>query len=134
MRFIQLYHRGWDHHGGVKRSMEITAGEVDRPTGALLTDLARRGLLEDTLVIWGGEFGRTPMGQGSGRDHHIKGFSLWLAGGGIAGGTSYGATDELGYAAVDRPVHVTTCTRRCCTCSGSTTSGSCSASRVGTTA
>jgi arylsulfatase A-like enzyme len=79
---------------------------VDQATGALLTDLARRGLLEDTLVIWGGEFGRTPMAQGNGRDHHIKGFSLWLAGGGIAGGTSYGGTDELGYAAVDRPVHV----------------------------
>jgi uncharacterized protein (DUF1501 family) len=106
VRFIQLYHRGWDHHGGIKRSMEITAREVDQATGALLTDLARRGLLEDTLVIWGGEFGRTPMAQGNGRDHHIKGFSLWLAGGGIAGGTSYGGTDELGYAAVDRPVHV----------------------------
>jgi hypothetical protein len=106
VRFIQLYHRGWDHHGGIKRSMEVTAREVDQATGALLTDLARRGLLEDTLVIWGGEFGRTPMAQGNGRDHHIKGFSLWLAGGGIAGGTSYGGTDELGYAAVDRPVHV----------------------------
>ncbi len=106
VRFIQLYHRAWDHHGAVKRSMEITAGEVDRASGALIRDLKRRGLLEDTLVLWGGEFGRTPMGQGDGRDHHIKGFSLWLAGGGIRGGMSYGATDDFGYHAVDRPVHV----------------------------
>jgi uncharacterized protein (DUF1501 family) len=106
VRFIQLYHRGWDHHGGIKRSMEITAKEVDQATGALLEDLDRRGLLEDTIVLWGGEFGRTPMGQGDGRDHHIKGFSVWMAGGGIRGGTSYGATDELGYAASVDPVHV----------------------------
>ena len=106
VRFIQLYHRGWDHHGGIKRSMEITAKEVDRATGALLADLDRRGLLEDTIVLWGGEFGRTPMGQGDGRDHHIKGFSVWMAGGGIRGGTSYGETDELGYAASVDPVHV----------------------------
>jgi len=106
VRFIQLYHRGWDHHGGVKRSMEITAKEVDQATGALLTDLDRRGMLEDTLILWGGEFGRTPMGQGDGRDHHIKGFSCWMAGGGIQGGVSYGETDELGYAAVKDVVHV----------------------------
>jgi len=106
VRFVQLYHRAWDHHGGVKRSIEITAEEVDRATAALITDLARRGLLEDTLVIWGGEFGRTPMGQGNGRDHHIKGFSIWMAGGGIRGGHSHGATDELGYAAVEDVVTV----------------------------
>lgn len=106
VRFIQLYHRGWDHHGGVKRNMEITAKEVDQASGALIRDLKRRGMLEDTLVMWGGEFGRTPMGQGNGRDHHIKGFSMFMAGGGIQGGTSYGATDEFGYHAVDRPVHV----------------------------
>ncbi len=106
VRFVQLYHRAWDHHNAVKSSMEITAKEVDQATGALLADLERRGLLEDTLVIWGGEFGRTPMGQGSGRDHHIRGFSMWLAGGGIRGGHAYGATDELGYAAVVDPVHV----------------------------
>ena len=106
VRFIQLYHRGWDHHGGIKRNMEITAKEVDQATGALLADLDRRGLLEDTIVLWGGEFGRTPMGQGDGRDHHIKGFSVWMAGGGIRGGTSYGETDELGYAASVDPVHV----------------------------
>lgn len=106
VRFIQLYHRAWDHHGAIKKSMEITAKEVDQATGALLIDLERRGLLEDTLVIWGGEFGRTPMGQGDGRDHHIKGYSMWLAGGGIRGGQSYGSTDELGYGAVLKPVHV----------------------------
>lgn len=107
VRFIQLYHRGWDHHGGVKESIKNTAGEVDRPCMALLTDLKQRGLLKDTLVIFGGEFGRTPMAQGNGRDHHIKGFSYWLAGGGIKPGITYGATDELGYNAVENvvPVH-----------------------------
>lgn len=106
VRFIQLYHRGWDHHGGIKKGTETTAKLVDRGTMALVADLKQRGLLDDTLVIWGGEFGRTPMAQGSGRDHHIKGFSTWLAGGGIQPGTTYGATDELGYAAVDNPVHI----------------------------
>lgn len=106
VRFIQLYHRGWDHHGGVKKGVETTAGLVDQGTTALLTDLKQRGMLKDTLVIWGGEFGRTPMAQGSGRDHHIKGFSLWTAGGGVRGGTSFGATDEFGYNAVENRVHV----------------------------
>lgn len=106
VRFIQLYHRGWDHHGGVKKGVETTAGLVDQGTSALVKDLRQRGMLDDTLVIWGGEFGRTPMAQGSGRDHHIKGFSMWMAGGGIRGGTRYGATDELGYAAVEKPMHV----------------------------
>jgi hypothetical protein len=106
VRFIQLYHRGWDHHGGVKRGVEVTAGHVDRASAALITDLKERGMLEDTLVIWGGEFGRTPMAQGDGRDHHIKGFSMWMAGGGIRPGTSHGATDELGYNAVDNVVSV----------------------------
>ena len=108
-RFIHLYHRGWDHHGDLARYMDICCGLTDRPTWALITDLKQRGLLEDTLVIWGGEFGRTPMFQGkggAGRDHHIKGFSMWMAGGGIKGGTSYGSTDELGYHAVDDVVHV----------------------------
>ena len=98
--FVHLYHRGWDHHGGLANYMKICCGLTDRPTWALLTDLKQRGLLEDTLVIWGGEFGRTPMFQGkggAGRDHHIKGFSMWMAGGGIKGGVSHGATDELGY-------------------------------------
>ena len=106
VRFIQLYHRGWDHHGNVKGNMVTTANEVDQATAALITDLKQRGLLEDTLVVWGGEFGRTPMAQGSGRDHHIRGFSLFMAGGGIKGGISYGGTDDFGYHAVDRPFHV----------------------------
>jgi uncharacterized protein (DUF1501 family) len=106
VRFIQLYHRAWDHHGGIKRSIEITAKEVDQASAALITDLKQRGMLDDTLVIWGGEFGRTPMAQGNGRDHHIKGFSIWMAGGGIKPGISYGQTDELGYNAVKDVVHV----------------------------
>lgn len=107
VRFIQLYHQDWDHHAGVKQNIPWKAEEVDRATAALITDLKQRGMLEDTLVVWGGEFGRTPMSQGSdGRDHHIKGFSFVLAGGGIKGGISYGMTDDLGYAAVENPVAV----------------------------
>jgi uncharacterized protein DUF1501 len=106
VRFVQLYHRGWDHHGGVKNGVKTTAGLVDKATAALVKDLKERGMLEDTLIVWGGEFGRTPMAQGDGRDHHIKGFSIWLAGAGIKGGMSYGNTDELGYNAVENPVHV----------------------------
>lgn len=109
VRFIHLYHRGWDHHGGLEKYMDICCGLTDKPTWALLTDLKERGMLEDTLVVWGGEFGRTPMFQGkggAGRDHHIKGFSMWMAGGGVKGGVSHGATDELGYHAVDDVVHV----------------------------
>jgi len=101
VRFIQVYHRAWDHHGGIKRAMEVTAKEVDQASAALIKDLKQRGMLDDTLVLWGGEFGRTPMAQGSGRDHHIKGFSCFLAGGGVQGGVTYGATDELGYNAVE---------------------------------
>ncbi|QEG01711.1 hypothetical protein Mal15_57890 [Stieleria maiorica] len=106
VRFIQLYHRGWDHHGGVKAGVAKTAELVDRGTAALVHDLKQRGMLDETLIVWGGEFGRTPMAQGSGRDHHIKGFSMWMAGGGIRRGTSYGATDEFGYNAVENKVHV----------------------------
>ncbi len=107
VRFIQLYHRDWDHHSAVKPNIALKAEEVDRPTAALIQDLKQRGMLEDTLVIWGGEFGRTPMSQGGdGRDHHIKGFSFLLAGGGVKGGISYGSTDDLGYAAVENPVSV----------------------------
>jgi hypothetical protein len=109
VRFIQLYHRGWDHHGGLEKYMKICCGLTDKPTHALLTDLKQRGMLDETLIVWGGEFGRTPMFQGkggAGRDHHIKGFSMWMAGGGIKGGTSYGATDELGYHSVKDIVHV----------------------------
>jgi hypothetical protein len=109
VRFIQLYHRGWDHHGDLAKYMNVCCGATDRATWALLTDLKRRGLLDDTLIVWGGEFGRTPMFQGKGgpgRDHHIKGFSVWLAGAGVKGGISYGATDELGYNAVENKTHV----------------------------
>jgi hypothetical protein len=107
VRFIQLYHRDWDHHAGVKTGIEFKAQEVDRATAALIRDLKQRGLLDDTLVVWGGEFGRTPMSQGGdGRDHHIKGFSYVLAGGGVKGGMTYGATDELGYEAVEDKVAV----------------------------
>jgi hypothetical protein len=107
VRFIQLYHRDWDHHSSLKPGFEYKAKEVDRATAALINDLKQRDMLKDTLVIWGGEFGRTPMSQGgTGRDHHIKGFSYMLAGGGIKGGISYGATDDLGYAAVENPVSV----------------------------
>jgi hypothetical protein len=97
VRFIQLYHRDWDHHGNIKNDIPVVAKEIDQGCYALISDLKQRGMLDDTLVVWAGEFGRTPMAQGNGRDHHIKGFSMWLAGGGIRGGITHGATDELGY-------------------------------------
>lgn len=107
VRFIQLYHRDWDHHNNVKDNMVFKAEETDQATAALIADLKQRGMLDETLVIWGGEFGRTPMSQGgSGRDHHIKGFSFMLAGGGIKKGLAYGSTDDLGYAAVENPVSI----------------------------
>jgi hypothetical protein len=106
VRFIQLYHRGWDHHGDIKKGSAFTANLVDQGTAALIKDLKQRGMLDETLIIWGGEFGRTPMAQGDGRDHHIMGFSTFLAGGGIRGGMTYGATDELGYESVENHVHV----------------------------
>jgi hypothetical protein len=101
VRFIQLYHRAWDHHGEIEKDMPVAAKDVDQASAALVADLKQRGLLEDTLIIWGGEFGRTPMGQGTGRDHHINAFSVWLAGGGIKAGLTYGQTDELGYRYID---------------------------------
>jgi hypothetical protein len=110
VRFIQLYHRGWDHHNGLQKFMGICAGLCDRGTAALIADLKQRSMLDDTLIVWGGEFGRTPMAQSdkgdTGRDHHMRAFSMFLAGGGIRGGTTYGATDDLGYHAVEKPVHV----------------------------
>ena len=109
-RFIHLYHRGWDHHGDLERYMKICSGLCDHPSAVLVKDLKARGMLDDTLVIWGGEFGRTPMFQGkgsaAGRDHHIRAFSMWLAGGGIKGGITHGETDELGYNAIKDRVHV----------------------------
>ena len=107
VRFIQLYHRDWDHHGQLKTNIAFKAEEVDKPTAALISDLKQRGMLDDTLIVWGGEFGRTPMSQsGDGRDHHIKGFSFFMAGGGIKPGITYGSTDEFGYAAEENPVSV----------------------------
>ncbi len=110
VRFIQLYHRGWDHHDGIEKYMQICTDLTDRPTYALIQDLKQRGMLDDTLVIWGGEFGRTPMSQTSkgapGRDHHMRCFSMWMAGGGIKGGTSYGSSDVLGYFPEEKPTHV----------------------------
>ena len=107
VRFIQLYHKDWDHHGEVKQGVEFKAAEIDRACMALITDLKQRDMLKDTLIVWAGEFGRTPMSQGgSGRDHHNAGFTIWMCGGGIRPGMVYGATDELGYAAVDSPVDV----------------------------
>jgi hypothetical protein len=107
VRFIQLYHKDWDHHGGLKQGIEFKAAEVDRACMALITDLKQRDMLKDTLIVWAGEFGRTPMSQGGdGRDHHNAGFTVWLCGGGIKSGLVYGATDELGYTAVDKPVDV----------------------------
>ena len=113
VRFVQLYHTDWDHHGNLDtnlgKPLEDICREVDRPSAALVADLKERGLLDRTLVIWGGEFGRTPMGEPRdviGRDHHIEGYTMWLAGGGIRGGQTIGATDELGYYAVEDRVHV----------------------------
>jgi hypothetical protein len=107
VRFIQLYHRDWDHHGNLKNDIALKAEEVDRPTAALIRDLKSLGMLDETLIVWGGEFGRTPMSQGgNGRDHHMKAFSIFLAGGGVRGGITLGATDELGYNAVENVVTV----------------------------
>lgn len=112
VRFVQLYHRGWDHHGNLPAEIARTCQNTDKASAALIHDLKQRGLLDDTLVIWGGEFGRTPMNQGDmadgnyGRDHHMKAFSIWMAGGGIKPGMTLGSTDELGYNAVDDVVSV----------------------------
>jgi hypothetical protein len=112
VRFVQLYHLGWDQHTDLPREIESQCRDTDQASAALITDLKRRGLLEDTLVIWGGEFGRTNYSQGSltatnyGRDHHPRCFTIWLAGAGIKAGISYGETDEFGYNIVKDPVHV----------------------------
>jgi hypothetical protein len=113
VRFVQIYSGGghqqesWDAHNGMAENLLIHGSEIDRPIAALLTDLMQRGLLEETLIVWGGEFGRQPVVQGTdGRDHNPKGFTYWLAGGGVKGGTSYGETDELGHAAAVNPRHI----------------------------
>ncbi|MFO0902228.1 MAG: DUF1501 domain-containing protein [Pirellulales bacterium] len=112
VRFIQLYHRGWDHHGSVPRDLPLQCQDVDQAQAALLADLRQRGLLDETLVVWGGEFGRTVYGQGKlertqyGRDHHPRCFSIWLAGGGVKRGVTYGRTDEFSYNVAENPLTV----------------------------
>ena len=112
VRFVQLYHTNWDHHGGpenLEGALEQVTREVDQPAAALVQDLRQRGLLDDTLVIWGGEFGRTPLGERRGtigRDHHVEGFTMWFAGGGVKAGAVIGATDDLGFGVTEQKVHV----------------------------
>jgi hypothetical protein len=115
VRFVQVYSGGnhndanWDAHGDLKKNHDMHAGETDQPVAGLLKDLKQRGLLDQTLIVWGGEFGRQPTAEyveGTGRDHNAYGFTMWLAGGGIKGGISYGKTDELGAAAVENRLHV----------------------------
>jgi uncharacterized protein (DUF1501 family) len=113
VRFVQVYHSGWDHHSNVKQGIQRQCQQTDQACAALLTDLKQRGMLEDTLVVWGGEFGRTPMveasaalGRNKGRDHHPQAFSMWLAGGGIKNGQTIGKTDELGFHPTEDSIHV----------------------------
>jgi uncharacterized protein (DUF1501 family) len=113
VRFVQLYDTNWDHHGGptenLEKHMPLKSKDIDQASAALVKDLKQRGLLDDTIVIWGGEFGRTPMGEvreSTGRNHHIDAFTMWFAGGGFKGGVTYGQTDEFGFGAVENPVHV----------------------------
>jgi hypothetical protein len=113
VRFVQVYSGGghndqnWDAHGDVNKNHELHCQETDKPIAGLIQDLASRGLLDETLIVWCGEFGRTPTAQGgTGRDHNPRGFSAWMAGGGIKGGQTYGATDDFGFAAVENKVHV----------------------------
>ena len=112
VQFVQLYHQGWDHHGSLPGGIKNQCRQTDQPSAALVKDLKRRGLLEDTLVIWGGEFGRTNYCQGKltktnfGRDHHPRCFSFWMAGAGVKAGTSYGTTDDYGYNIIENKVHV----------------------------
>lgn len=113
VRFINIYHEGWDAHSDVSGNLKKNCGETDQASAALVTDLKQRGLLDDTLVVWGGEFGRTPMvesnvglGRSLGRDHHPQAYTMWMAGGGIKPGLSYGATDDLGFHVAENPVHI----------------------------
>jgi Protein of unknown function (DUF1501) len=113
VRFVNLYHEGWDHHSDVAGGLKNQCGQTDRASAALVKDLKRRGLLDDTLIVWGGEFGRTPMvesnatlGRSLGRDHHPQAFTMWMAGGGIKAGLTMGATDDLGFHVTEDPVHV----------------------------
>jgi arylsulfatase A-like enzyme len=112
VRCIQLFHMGWDHHGGLPKAIRGQCKDVDQPTAALIADLRQRGLLEDTLIVWGGEFGRTIYSQGKlsetsyGRDHHPRCFTIFMAGAGVKKGFSYGATDDYCYNITENPVHV----------------------------
>ncbi|HEY3897060.1 MAG TPA: DUF1501 domain-containing protein [Chthoniobacter sp.] len=108
VRFVQIFHEAWDHHGGLTKGLKEQCGKTDQASAALIKDLKQRGLLEDTLIIWGGEFGRTPMVQGGndGRDHHPNAFTMWMAGGGLKPGLVLGESDEFGFNAVKDPVHV----------------------------
>jgi arylsulfatase A-like enzyme len=112
VRFVQLFHRGWDQHENIPTTLPGQCRDTDQPSAALILDLERRGLLDDTLVIWGGEFGRTAYCQGKlthdnyGRDHHGRAYTVWLAGGGVAGGVEHGETDDFCYNVVASPVHV----------------------------
>jgi arylsulfatase A-like enzyme len=112
VRFTQLYHRGWDQHNTLPKRLREQCADTDQPSAALVLDLKQRGLLEDTLVVWGGEFGRTVYSQGKiekdnyGRDHHGRCFTVWMAGGGVKSGLSYGETDDYGYNIVNNPVHI----------------------------
>jgi hypothetical protein len=107
VRFVQIFLRGWDHHGGLTRDMPLQCGDIDHACFGLIRDLKQRGLLDETLVVWGGEFGRTPAAQGTdGRNHNNRGFSMWMAGGGIKGGLAYGKTDDYGATAVENPMHM----------------------------
>jgi len=109
---VQILHRGWDQHGDLPREIRAQCKDIDQPTAALIKDLKQRGLLKDTLVVWGGEFGRTVYSQGKlakddyGRDHHPRNFCMWMAGGGIKGGVSYGETDDFSYNVAENPVHI----------------------------
>jgi uncharacterized protein (DUF1501 family) len=116
VRFVQIFTGGWDNHNNLERDLRSACTATDQPVAALLRDMRRRGLLESTLVLWGGEFGRLPIAQVPesnspstvkvGRDHGPRGYSVWLAGGGIKGGTAYGTTDEIGFAAAENPVSI----------------------------
>jgi hypothetical protein len=108
VRFVELFHESWDQHFNLKKGLEDNCRDVDKACSALIADLKQRGLLDETLIIWGGEFGRTPMVQGGndGRDHHPNAFTMWMAGGGVKGGVQLGKTDELGFNAIEDKVHV----------------------------
>jgi uncharacterized protein (DUF1501 family) len=113
VRFVNLYHEAWDHHSDVAGGLRMQCGLTDQAAAALIMDLKQRGLLDETLVVWGGEFGRTPMvennptiGRAMGRDHHPKAYTMWMAGGGIKPGITLGKTDEIGFNIVEDPVHV----------------------------